>query len=158
MAGKTSFELILTDETSFVGPMGSMIGSESYHDVREVYPNKAPETDKKIREELKREIEKAGGTFTSERAGEGTYQPINTPMKKHFPQDISQLIEIGTYASASSAAFAVFLRNVLGTLKDWRDLKGGRSFKVVINGKEVTVKEGDNINELVDKHKRNDET
>lgn len=152
MTGKNSFQLILADEVSFVGPLGSMIGGGNPADVQEIHPNKSPEKDREILEALKAAIEQAGGTLSSAREGPGLYVPMNTSIRKHDPKDIQQWIEIATYACGSTVAFAVFLRNVLGIAKDWRDLKGGRSFKVVLNGKEVTIKEGDDINELVNKH------
>jgi len=50
-----------------------------------------------------------------------------------------------TYACASIAAFAVFVRNVLGTAKDWRDLRAGRKVKALVDGREIEVASGDDL-------------
>ncbi|QBR71177.1 hypothetical protein CU048_07650 [Beijerinckiaceae bacterium] len=50
-----------------------------------------------------------------------------------------------TYAAGSIAAFAIFARNVIGTAKDWRDLRAKRKIKVRLGDKEIEVQDGDDL-------------
>lgn len=74
----------------------------------------------------------------------------------YYPQDISTLVEFTTYTFATAAALAVFLRNVVGTIKDWRDLgaqaRHHRYFTLKIGSRAIQVNDGDDLVEVLERH------
>src|SRR5262245_54887424 len=64
---------------------------------------------------------------------------------RHYPQEIEQSVTSATYAFISAGDLAVFVSNVLGALKDWRDLSKGRTVKVRLMEKEIELAEGTDI-------------
>lgn len=63
-------------------------------------------------------------------------------------QEFWNIVEIG---GASIGAAVVFLRNVLGIIKDARDLKNNLSMTVSVNGETITVADLDQLQALIDK-------
>jgi hypothetical protein len=73
-----------------------------------------------------------------------------SPTRSGWWQDVINTETI-TYTAATATAFSVFVRNVIGVAKDWRDLHSGRKIIAIWAGKPVMVKEGDDLQELTDK-------
>jgi hypothetical protein len=46
------------------------------------------------------------------------------------------------YAGGAAAGTAVFVRNILGSVAEWKKLRGERSVEILVKGKKVPVKDG----------------
>jgi hypothetical protein len=57
------------------------------------------------------------------------------------------------YVCGSMAAFAVFARNVVGTAKDWRDLRAGRKIKARLGSREIEIRDGTDLLALIEQER-----
>ncbi|MDP9809335.1 hypothetical protein J2W42_002183 [Rhizobium tibeticum] len=137
------FELVVEDfEWSATNPFGS--GSRSNRLTSENL-----DRDRALNQAMDRYALAAGGQLSKSDSRKGETQITRPGGPAYWPQDYTELITVVTYAFASAAAFAVFVRNVVGTLKDWRDLRAGRQVKIVIAGQMHEVKDGQDVTELL---------
>ena len=94
--------------------------------------------------EIKRVAEEAGAEITVDRKVESKRRGFSYGL--HF----TEIKDIVTYGFGSAAALAIFLKNVVSTLKTWREIKpANRTITVKIRGEEIGVKSGDDIAEIV---------
>jgi hypothetical protein len=110
--------------------------------------------DSKRSDQLLKQIDQQVGRSEGKRDEKSTRETINTiglkePGKLYNPSEAEQFVTVITYAFAAAGATAVFVRKVLGAAKDWRDLSKGRSIKVRFGKKEVDIKEGDDIEQVL---------
>jgi hypothetical protein len=79
---------------------------------------------------------------------------------RRFRAGALYFVDLLTIGLVGSAATAVFARNVIGIAKDWIELtdKDNRRVKVTIGDKEVEIKQGDDIRELLQKYFADDGT
>jgi hypothetical protein len=133
------FQLILSHSSSLSGSyMSSFISEHST-----CHPK-----DAELEGELKNKAEEAGGYFKTQTVtttGDGA----STTYIKKWPGDWSTTVSDLMYAFGSIGALAVFARNTIGSLKDWRELTAGREVKLVFRGQQLTVKQGQDISELI---------
>ena len=119
-----------------------------------VYPEPADyERDRALRDQIADAATIHGLEANRERKTEREAHRQSIGKSHHFggmPPDVTQIVEIATYAAGSIAAFTVFVRNVLGSLKDWRDLRDGRKIAVTVGGRKIELKDGDDLLKVIE--------
>ncbi|GLK78486.1 hypothetical protein [Methylopila turkensis] len=80
---------------------------------------------------------------------------IHDKHRLNYPQEVQEFINNYGYIFAGSAAFAVFLRNASGALKDIIEIlrkNGGHSSVVVsFKGEKITIRNGDDLEKIISK-------
>jgi hypothetical protein len=83
-----------------------------------------------------------GKSSSQRRLTAGGMSPVYVP-------EFATLVEYFTYAFASAAGLAVFLRNVVGTLKDLKDLQKRFTITVRLGQRELELENGDDLEKVI---------
>ena len=145
------YQLQLIDMETITSPPPTLEGMPPT-----VYPEPADyERDCAVRDEIANAAMIHGLEANRERKTEREPHRQSVGKSHHFggmPPEVTQIVEIATYAAGSIAAFTVFVRNVLGSLKDWRDLRDGRKIAVTVGGRKIELKDGDDLLKVIEDH------
>ena len=114
-----------------------------------------PDNIKQLLDKLNQEAKRIGGHH-NEDGGISDYTNtigLQDKDKKYFPQEVHEFFNNHAYVFAGSAAFALFLRNVSGTIKDVIDIMGKRSpeksVTVIYKCKKIPLKNGDDLEKII---------
>ncbi|TIL42771.1 hypothetical protein [Mesorhizobium sp.] len=120
--------------------------------------------DESLRDQLEREAKTRGGAVQvaterpkppskreRRRSGSGgsDRQGDDRSNVQYSPYEVSISVELLTYGFGSLAALAMFARNVIGALKDWKDLAIYRSVTVRYGSHEIVVFKGDDLEQVI---------
>ncbi|TKV77993.1 hypothetical protein FDV58_27715 [Bradyrhizobium elkanii] len=115
-----------------------------------------PERDEQILISLKDAAAAAGIAFeTSSKQRSSGGEGSGTLYQGGFggSTDLYEIVSVAgpyaAYVGGAAAGMAVFVRNVLGSMAEWKKLREGRTVEIKVKGKRVSIKDGSDVDKVL---------
>lgn len=87
------------------------------------------------------------------RSGRNSTDPNDRLGIKYYPMEWTELAQLTAFTFTTAAALAHFAKNVVGTIKDWKDIatteKRQSTIEVRIGERKIRIQDGDDLEQVI---------